>query len=206
MSQIVLKIPRRDSALEKVAKFAIGQAASAVSGATGLSVPINWDELPFVPGECQIEGFQNLILVDSVEWSTEVEHEVAADARRTVHVPKIDTVKIKRKLDSASAHLQKRALTTKVSPHPWELYFLKGIGNVASGVQTYGFMQVKFMTMKLHNPLISKYEFDISAGEAEESLEISPSTIEWIYHPTSEAQSIIGNKVIKYNVQTGTLS
>lgn len=172
-----------------------------------------YDELPFVPGECQIAGYEFMMVADAVDWTTSVEGESASNQRRTVHAPKISGVRITRKMDGGTAVLTRWALQARVTPNPWELFFLKSIGNspvqllnaVSSALPA--FSSVLFMTMKLHRPLITKYEFTIGeAAVGEEVIEVSPAAIEWMYFPTDDSASLIGVVTIKYDVQAGSFA
>jgi len=199
VSQIVLMVPRQENLTEAAIKSAVLQAQKAEDAATVFTT------LPWVPGECELDDFKFMMMATNVTWSTEVESALSTDGRRTVHMPRVSAVTITRKVDLGSGRLTKAALQTKVSTSPWEIYFLRSIGGAdTSAPDQRGVMQVKFMTMKLYNALITKCSFSAGDGDAEETLEVSPVAIEWIYHRTSDGQDILGKKVVKYNVQTGT--
>lgn len=199
MAQIVLMIPRRRDFTEKLLKDVV----TSVTGGP--------EETPWVEGECELTDYHRMILVETVEWESEVEAEEPGDGRRTVHAPRIETVKIKRRADISSASLTRWVLTTRVSTYPWELYFLRGIGgqfigNLPAGAPKrdyLGPMQVRFMTMQLYNPLITKYSFTIGDDEAEENLEVSATKIRWIYHKTDETQRLEGQVSVTYDLQAG---
>lgn len=206
MAQIVLMIPRRSDFTEQLLR----DVASMVGLPAG--------EPPWVQGECMLDDYRGMILVESVEWATEVESDEPGDGRRTVHAPKIETIKIKRRVDTSSSALTRWVLTTKVSKYPWELYFLRAIGGQTIRSQTQiagggfeqrenlGPMQVKFMTMQIFNPLITKYSFSIGDGDAEENLEVSGTKIRWVYHKTNELQRVEGQVAVTYDMQSGRVS
>ncbi len=201
MAQIVLMIPRRRDFTDTLLK-------GAVKTVTGGAL---FDESPWVEGECALEDYRGMILVETVEWESEVESEEPGDGRRTVHSPRIETIKIKRRADISSASLTRWVLTTRVTSYPWELYFLRGIGgqtigNLPQGApkrDSLGPMQVRFMTMQLYNPLITKYSFTVGDDEAEENLEVSATKIRWIYHKTDELQRLEGQVSVTYDLQAG---
>jgi type VI protein secretion system component Hcp len=199
VTQIVLMVPRKPNLTAQAIRSGTLSARFADDPTTVLA------NLPWIPGECEIEQYRFMILVRSVSWSTEVEADVSADARRTAHAPKVAPVRITRPLDSASAALTKHALMTKVTEGPWELHFLRSLGGGAPGAWQSGYMQICFMTMRLHHALITNYSLSAGADGAEETLEVSPGAVEWIYHKGKDDQTIEGQRVVRYNVQTGSL-
>jgi type VI protein secretion system component Hcp len=161
-----------------------------------------------IPGESQIDGFAGMLQVDSVEWQTDIENDDPTTIRRTIHLPKISEVKISRRVDGGTAVLTKFALTVRITSNPWELYFFKTLGEAPaptaiSEIGTKQNMHFRYLTMKLHNPLIVKYGFEFSESDAQESLEVSPTAIEWIYYQSDATQQKVGQVSVKYDVQKG---
>lgn len=172
-------------------------------------------DLPWVAGECGIDGYNYMILADQVEWRTRIAEDEITDTRRTVHLPSVDCVRICRAVDRATSRLTKMALTSHVTTLPWELYFLRVLGDdlaaeaLAALARTAGVGTGRFtcfMTMKLYDPLISKYDFSFGEGQPRENLEVSASAIEWTYHLTDSSMAPCGTKGIRYELQPGCYS
>lgn len=192
MPMIILMIPRSSSPV-------VVPRTSATAG----ELSSDLESLPFVAGECIFQGYEDMILVDQVQWQTDIKEDDASEGRRTVHAPEIDVVKIERKMDRSSTMLTKMALTTQITTRPWEFYFFRPLGNDSA---TDSRSQTRFMTMKLHKVLISKYAVTLGEDEPRESIELSPAIIEWDYAVTGADQSVGGHKCIKYDMQLGQYS
>lgn len=165
--------------------------------------------LPFVAGECAIEGYRHMILAEEVSWHTQIPEDPNTEARRTVHSPSIDCVRIVRDVDMATSRLTKMALGATITA-PWELYFLRVLGDnllmegLGALARSVGFMSsrvIRFMTMTLHEPLISKYDFSFDGACPRETLEVSAAAIEWTYYQAGTAQGPTGVKTVGYNMQ-----
>lgn len=208
MSEIVLMIPQKDDFFEKME--ASGSELTSESNRNRFRGGVPW-----VEGECIIAGYERMILLTEVEWNAQVDDEDALDGRRTLHAPTMDPIKISRRVDVSSPQITQWSLVSKVSRFPWEIYFLRSLGreystraqrndtpmpirdNVAAT------MHDRFMTIKLHNALITSYSFTIGEGDAEETLEVSATRIEWIYHPVGSDQRRMGEIAVRYDIQTG---
>ena len=181
-------------------------------GLTGGNFDDGFDALPYVAGECAIDGYNYMILAERVEWQTQIAEDKPNEVRRSVHSPTIDCVKISRHVDRATSRLTKMALGAQITDSPWELYFLRVLGdNLAmealnAAARSIGLAQgrvTRFMTMRLYDPLISKYDFSFDESLPTENIEVSASAIEWIYHLTDSAMAESGVKTIRYDVQKG---
>ena len=178
----------------------------AGSGGGSMSMAMTPDRLPYVAGECAIEGYRNMILAEEVSWHTQIPEDPNHENRRTVHSPNIDCVRIVRDVDRATSRLTKMALGATVTA-PWELYFLRVLGDdllmeaLAAAARSVGLMSsrvTRFMTMTLHEPLISKYEFSFDESRPRETLEVSAAAIEWTYYKAGSHQGTTGVKSVGY--------
>lgn len=163
----------------------------------------------FVQGETNLSGFENMMQVDSVEWHTDVEKVESTSYQRTLALPKVSEVTITRKVDGASAVMTKWALQALIGQSAWELYFFKAMGDAlptgsSGSPQSSPNMNFQFMTLKLYNPLITKLGYQFSDTDCVETLEVTPSKIEWIYFMTDSGQNMIGQTSVLYDVQAGS--
>lgn len=213
MPTIVMMIPRMDVNMSRLRTLI--STASAV-----VDLDFRWESLPFIGGECQLKGFANMILVQDVSWGSNLPEELSTDGRRTVHFPQHEPVRIKRKLDRSTGQINQLAASAAVSSLPWEIYFLRGSGGNSSPTGAAGLvrgliggggdddmtMQYKFMTLKLFDPLITKYSFDLGDNEADEQIEVVPSKMEWVYEVTTETQDASGKLSVTYDMQRGLVT
>lgn len=191
MPEIVLMVPSPTG-------YSASAQSSAMKSLAGGTIP---GTLPWIAGECQLMDYYKMLLVESVEWNISVSEEAASTPRRTTHLPNIEAVKMNRRIDSASSVLNRWALNSHVSTDPWQVYFLRTMAPGSEG-PTRGC----FMTMTLHNPLITKYEFDVGEGDIFENIEVSATQIEWTYQLVGDNQLSTGQKTIGYDMQTGMVS
>ncbi|HYG86106.1 MAG TPA: type VI secretion system tube protein Hcp [Azospirillum sp.] len=149
-----------------------------------------------ISGECQVEGFKDQILCESLSHDMTVEMEVTTNARRTVHVPKVENITLERKWDIASPKLISRLLRAQ-SDKEWKIHCLKPLGDE-------GNQFVEFLTLELKNPLLAKHSLSVSEGDTTESLEINATEINWIYKLSNETNKATGGKGgVTFNLLTG---
>jgi type VI protein secretion system component Hcp len=153
-------------------------------------------EIPGVQGECELEGFAGMILCDSLAQDMEIEIEPTSNARRTVHIPKINNITMERKWDLASSGLIKSILTAKVDTNDWKIHCLKALG----GDDT---QQKEFLTIILKKPILAKHGLSVNEGDTTESLEINAVEVTWEYQAYDDSQNNIGQKAITFNTLTG---
>ncbi|MDR3518971.1 MAG: type VI secretion system tube protein Hcp [Azospirillaceae bacterium] len=169
--------------------------------------------IPGIAGECEIavptaQLYKTLptvggIMCDSMNQDIEVEMEVSASSRRTVHTPKVNNITLERKYDSASIALIQSALTSKIAGtatnNTWAIYCLKATGEDTS---QWGVM----LTIVLVNPLFAKHSLSVSESDTTESIEINATDITWIYTKRDETQKATAtNTQIEFNVLTGSV-
>lgn len=223
LAQIILMIPTKDSFFDRMVKTGAEQMLNATTigkAASMAGIDLFPDDPPWIQGECTAKGYEGMILVKDVEYSTLIDDDEPLDGRRTLHLPKMEPVKISRTVDTSSSSLTKWSLVSRVSKYPWEMYFLRGVGKsglLPQDIQRrklsrergqehpdlLGTMQVCFMTIKFHQPLITGYEFSIGAEEAEETIEVSCTKVEWIYHQTDQDQRVLGKVTVTFDMQSG---
>ena len=175
--------------------------------ADDLSPPFNEQEgdistWQFVAGECQIEDYQNLILLESVGWSTSATVRNASDGRRSLDSPKVSSISIHRRIDLSSAYLTWAAVTSAVGEYPWQIYFLKGLDD-SDG--TGSNMQSLFLTVIIVDPVVTSYTFNSTEGEGEEDIEINATAIIWNYQQIDEDQNIEGQREITWDMSQGEI-
>jgi type VI protein secretion system component Hcp len=155
-------------------------------------------EIPNVEGECKVQGFEGKILCESLSQDMNVEMEVTTNARRTVHVPKVENITLERKWDKASPKLISRLL--RAAPDTdWKIHCLKPLGD--------GELQwVEFLTIELKNPLLAKHSLSVNEGDTTESIEINATNITWSYKLYDETQTFKGNGGgVEFDLLTGSV-
>lgn len=153
-------------------------------------------EIPGLEGECQVLGHEKQIMCESLTHDMEIEIEQTANARRTVHIPKINNLSLERKWDHASPGLIKKILQASVDGVEWKVHCLKGLGEE-------GHQQKEFLTLVLRKPILSKHSLNVNEGDTTESLEINAVEIEWHYSLYDDLQKHKGNKSVGFNTLTG---
>jgi type VI protein secretion system component Hcp len=153
-------------------------------------------EIPTVQGECEVEGFSGMILCESLAQDMDIEIEPSSNARRTVHIPKINNIGIERKWDLASSGLIRSILTAKVDTDDWKIHCLKALGDDDS-------QQKEFLTIVLKKPILAKHGLSVTEGDTTESIEINAVEVEWIYLAYDSTNANTGQKSIGFNTITG---
>ena len=153
-------------------------------------------EIPGVKGESSVEKYERMILCDSFSQDCELEIEPTQNARRTIHVPKINNLSLERKMDAATPFILRKMLTAKVDDQKWKIHCLKGLG-------VDGSMQVEFMTIELKHPILSKHTMSVNEGDTTETLEINAVEITWTYIPYSENQKGQGQIPVTFDTLKG---
>lgn len=162
--------------------------------------------LTWVLGESNVLGFEGLPVVDEVSFDISVEEERNNEGKRTIHVPQLSTINIKRKVDMATASLTKYILSVKVSPYPWSLFFFRSLGGglpLVSDVA--GMMQVPYLTMTLHKSVVLSQQVTFDEGQPTETLQVSPAAVEWTYAQFDSMQLPVGLFSYKFDVQAGVV-
>ncbi|WP_445681250.1 type VI secretion system tube protein Hcp [Radicibacter daui] len=114
-----------------------------------------------------------------------------------VLVAELESISFSRQIDSASAVLNRWALNQRVSPDPWEIYFLRSSGGMSEAAS-----RERFMTLILHNPLITEYNFSAGEKEITETFEVSATKFEFRYDLIGENQGLQGFKLTTYDLET----
>jgi len=153
-------------------------------------------EIPNIKGECQVTNYVNQIMCESLSHDMEIEIEPSSNARRTVHVPKVNNISLERKWDNASPGLIKAILQASVDKQDWKVHCLRGLGEEGS-------QQKEFLTMILKKPILAKHSLSVNEGDTTESIEINAVEIIWEYTAYDDQQTPLGTKAIGFNTLSG---
>jgi type VI protein secretion system component Hcp len=161
-------------------------------------------EIPIIKGECKVvtkeKDYTGMILCESLSQDMNVEMEVSTNARRTVHVPKVENIALERKWDKASPKLISKLL--RGSPGDvWKIHCLKPIGD--GGDTNSGYQWGEFLTIELADPMIAKHSLSVNEGDTTESLEINATNITWIYTVYDEKMTAAKGGGVEFNLLTG---
>jgi type VI protein secretion system component Hcp len=161
-------------------------------------------------GESIVSGFENLLIVDSVKFDIAVENDVNHMGKRTIHLPKLSTLSIERKVDTATPMLTRYLLSAKVSGFPWILHFFRSLGggppNGGGRNQSFaGMMQVPFLSIVLHKAMVTSQALSFDAAMPTETLAVSAVSVQWNYGQFSTDNTRIGVTSYEFHVQAGTL-
>lgn len=155
-------------------------------------------EIPGVEGECQVKGYEKMIMCESLSHEIENEIEMTSNARRTVHIPTLNNFQMQRKWDKSSPGLLKKMLAAK-SDQEWKIHCLKSIGDE-------GQMMVEFLTITLELPVLASFSLEVNEGDTTESFAINAVVVEWSYKPQKSDNTMEGGQIpIRFNTLSGEI-
>ena len=155
----------------------------------------NW-----VRGECDLLGYETMIMVQSIHYGIDVKSVLPEDGRRTVHLPALSKFTLNRKLDLATPEITKWALTARVAPAPWTIYFFRALG---------GFMDMEMwshscdLELTLNRALITDQNITFDGNDTVETLEVSAPDVTWTYYAHGSSSCPEGRVSYRFDTQSG---
>lgn len=155
-------------------------------------------EIPGITGECGVKGYEGMILCESMTEDAEMEIDTSTNQRRTMHVPKVNNMQLERKMDAASGMLLRKMLTGKVDTMDWQIHCLRALGDDST-------QQVEYLTIILHQPILTKYEVNVNDGDTTERLETNAVQVTFNYQYFKSDNTKAGNLSFGFNTIAGTV-
>lgn len=157
----------------------------------------------YINGESGILNYQNALLIENVSFDITVEEDKNTEGKRSIRIPKMSSVTLQRRADSASLALSRQVLGVQVAQYPWTLTFMRSLAGGSPSQGYGGQMQVPFLTMILSGVIVTNQSLTFDDGMPAESLTVNATNITWNYTQFDSTSTPVGTYGFQFDLQAG---